>query len=103
MTSKKTTAFLFMLGAFFQIKALQAPFLPEFPLTCPKRTKLKHYLQKNVWTVIWSAISVKSKHIQRFCEGTHTIFPNFPADFARIFTKSNVLGVRLHPGLLLQC
>jgi len=28
-----------MLGAFFQIKALQAPLLPKFPLTCPKRTK----------------------------------------------------------------
>jgi len=30
------TAFYSILGAFFQIKALQAPFLPKFPLTCPK-------------------------------------------------------------------
>jgi len=36
---KQTTAFLFMLGAFFQIEALQAPFLAKFPLTCSKRTK----------------------------------------------------------------
>jgi len=35
---KQTTAFHFMLGAFFQINALQAPFLPKFPPnlpTCP--------------------------------------------------------------------
>jgi len=36
---QKTNAFLSMLGAFFQIKALQAPFLPKFSLTCPKTTK----------------------------------------------------------------
>jgi len=43
---KKTTAFPFMLGIFFQIKALQAPFLSKYPpkllklpLTCPKRAK----------------------------------------------------------------
>jgi len=40
------TAFHFMLGPFFQIKALQAPFLPKFPLNYPKRTKQKHDLQK---------------------------------------------------------
>jgi len=93
-----------MLGAFFQIKALQALFLPKlppnmpkFPLTCPERTK-KHDLQiKNVCNFIWSAITVKSKHIQRFCEGIHTFCPNFPTDFARIFTISKVLGVRLCP------
>jgi len=28
-----------IMGAFFQIKSLQAPFLPKFPLTCPKKTK----------------------------------------------------------------
>jgi len=46
------TAFV-MLGAFFQMKALQASFLPKyppnlpkFPLTCPKRTKQKYDLQK---------------------------------------------------------
>jgi len=41
--NKNTTAFLFMLGAFFQIKALQASFWPKFSpkfsLTCPKRAK----------------------------------------------------------------
>jgi len=46
MTSKKMAAFLFTLAAFFQITALQAPFLPKFstnlpkfPLTYPKSTK----------------------------------------------------------------
>jgi len=49
----KTTAFHFVLGAFFQFKALQAPFLPKFPrnlhkfpLIFPKRTEWKHDLQK---------------------------------------------------------
>jgi len=35
--TKKSTAFHSILGAFFQIKAFQAPFLPKFPLTCPKK------------------------------------------------------------------
>jgi len=46
---QKTTACHFMCGAFFSIKALQAPFLPKFHpnlpkflLTCPKRTEWKH-------------------------------------------------------------
>jgi len=33
---QNTTAFLFMLCAFSQIKALQAPFLPKLHVTCPK-------------------------------------------------------------------
>ena len=43
---KKTIASHFKLGAFFQFEALQAPFLPKFPLTCLKRTKEKHDLKK---------------------------------------------------------
>ena len=31
-----------MFGAFLNQSTLQAPFLPKFPLTCPKRTKWKH-------------------------------------------------------------
>jgi len=72
-------------------------FCPNFTKLARKMLQRKWPPKKSVWTLIWSVISVKSKHIQRFCEGTHTIFPNFPADFARIFTKSNVLRVRLHP------
>ena len=72
-----------MLGAFFQIKAFQASFLPrfhpnlpKFRLTWLKRTKWKHDLQKKrIWVV--GAISVKSKHILQFCEGVHTFCPNF--------------------------
>jgi len=33
--------------------------------------------KKNVCTLILGAIFVKSKHIQRFCEGSH-ILPKFP-------------------------
>jgi len=39
MTSKKTTAFNFILGAFFQIKALQALILPKFFLRCSNKNK----------------------------------------------------------------
>jgi len=46
MTLKKATAFLFTLGTFFQLKALQAPFLPKFTLTFQESTTLKYDLQK---------------------------------------------------------
>jgi len=36
---KKMTAFIPFWAHFFQIKALQAPFLPKFPLTCPKENR----------------------------------------------------------------
>ena len=73
-------------------------FLPKFHQTCPKNTPKKMTSKtQNVCTLILSAIFVKSKHIQRFCEGIHTFCPNFCTYFVRIFTKSNVLGVRLHP------
>jgi len=61
MTSKKTTAFHFMSGAFIQIKELQAPFLPKFH---PNLLK-KHDLQKNnIRTLTLGAIFINSNHIQ---------------------------------------
>jgi len=42
--NKKTTACLFMLGVFFQIKALQAPFLPKYP---PKLAQISPTLTEN--------------------------------------------------------
>jgi len=39
--------------------------------TWPPKTK------ENVCTLILGSIFVKSKHIQRFCEGFHTFCPNF--------------------------
>ena len=49
----------------------------------------------------FGAIFVKSEHVQRFCEGIHTFCPHFHR-FCPAFTKSKVLGVHLHPGLLHQ-
>jgi len=84
MTSKKNKNDRISLGAFFPVKAPQAPFLPKFHpslpkflLTCPKTIKLKHDFQKNVFTFILGAIFVNSTHIQQFCEGVHIFFPNF--------------------------
>ena len=57
--------------------------------------------QKKFCTLILGALFVKSKHIQRICEGFHTFCPSFHR-FDRNFTKSKVLGVRLHPRLLHQ-
>jgi len=99
--SIKTTAFLFMLGAFFKIEALQALFLTKFPLTRTKRTKLKQTFKKNVCTLLLGAIFVKSKHIQRFCEGIHTFCPNFHRFFPD-FHQIKSFGVRFHTRLLHQ-
>jgi len=59
--------------------------------------------QKNVCTFILGAIFVKSKHMQQFAKvfihfsQISTEFAWILRDFAWIFTKSKVLGVRLHP------
>jgi len=67
---------------------------------------------KKACTLILGGIFVKSKHVQQFCEGMHTFYPNFrrfyldSKSISRIFTTSNVLGVRLHllhPCFLHQC
>jgi len=119
------TTFHFMLGAFFQIKALQAPFLPKFPPklaqispNLPKRATLKHDLQKKqkkACALILGAIFVKSKHTQWFCESFHTFCPNFHRfcpdfkDFCADFNQIKRFVVRLHllhplhPRLLHQC
>jgi len=74
----------FHVGRIFWDKStLQAPFLlkvppnlRKFPLTCLKKNKCKDDLKK-VCTLILGAISVRSKHIQRFCEHFHTFCQNF--------------------------
>jgi len=84
--STSSTIFAQISPKFAQI----SPNLPEKNLikTWPQKTSLHFYLE---------CYSVKSKHKKRFCKGIHTYCPNFPTDFARIFTKSKILGVRLHP------
>ena len=72
-------------------------FCPNFTKLARKTLQRKWPPKRNVYTLILSAIFAKSKHIQRFCEGIHTFCPNFSKYFARLFTKSKVLGVRLHP------
>ena len=83
-----------MLGAFFEIKAFQAPFLPKFHIIFPKWTKNKHDLHtKNVCTFVLGAIFAKSKHIEKICDvfmhftQISTDFARIFEDFTRIFTK----------------
>jgi len=97
MTSKKWLHFIPFRAHFFQIKALQAPFLPnfppnlpKFPLTCPKENwrNMTSKKKRNFFTVILGAIFVKSKHIKWFCEGFHTFCQNlhrFYPDFKGLF------------------
>jgi len=47
-------------------------------------------------SVLLGAMFQKSKHIKRFCEDFH-IFTQISTDFAWIFTKSKILGLRLQP------
>ena len=65
----------FYFGRIFQMKALHAPFLPKFPLTCPTKTKSKK--NETVWIFISGTTFVKSKHMKRFCKDFHTICPTF--------------------------
>jgi len=79
----KKTAFRFILGTFFQIKAHQRHFCPNLSQLARKKHDFQKN-EKNVCTLISDAIFVKSKHIKRFCEGFHTFCPD----------------LRLHPRLL---
>jgi len=73
-----------------------SPKLPKFPLNVPKRTKLKHDLQKkNVCILILGAIFVKSKHMQELRRFTH-ILPKFPQIFPG-FSPNQSFGVAVAP------
>jgi len=95
----KNDSISFHVGRIFSIQGASGTILAQISPNLPKRTKEKHDLQKNVCTLTLGAILVKSRHIQQFCEGFHTFCPNFNRH-CRIFTKSEVLGVRSHPRLL---
>jgi len=60
------------LGVFFPVKALQAPFCPNFA----KRTKLKHDFQKKRLNFDFRCHFCKII-AHTFCEGLHTFCPNF--------------------------
>jgi len=65
-----------MLGAFFQIKAHQAPFLSKFA----RKELNKNMTSKKASALILGAILVKSKYIQQCYEGFHKfpqILPGF--------------------------
>jgi len=109
ITAKKWLHFIPFRAHFFQIKALQAPFLPKFPpnlpkfpLTCPRKNwrNMTSKKKRNICTFISGAIFVKT--IKRFCEGFHTFCPNLHRfflgfkGFSRIFIKSKFLGVGFH-------
>ena len=100
--SKKTTAFHYIFGTFLSKQSASGTIFAKFSLTCPQKPKKRPpKKRKNVCTLIDFA----SMHINRFCECFHTFCTNFHSfcpDFAKIFTKSKLLGVRLHPRLLHQ-
>jgi len=116
MTSKKNDCI--SLGPLFQMKALQAPFLPKFyqdlpkfPLTFPKRGKLKHDLQKNVCSFILGAIFLKSKeHTAILRKYTHFVgcgcapctpdsYTSVPVTFATVlnFSVPKISTTRFRP------
>jgi len=81
-----------MLGAFFQIKALQAPLLPKFHPNFPKKDDLQKKSALSFWVqFLWIQTTYNS-----FAK-VFTHFAQISTDFALIFTKSKLLGVRLHP------
>jgi len=80
---EKTTAFHYILGAIFKIKAHQAQFLPKFPpnlpkfpLTCPKKLK-KKWPPKKTSALFLGDIFQTWIHIKLFCKGFHTFCPHF--------------------------
>jgi len=101
--SKKTTAFHYIFGTFLSKQSASGTIFAKFSLTCPQKPKKRPpKKRKNVCT-FWFCL--KSVRINRFCECFHTFctnFHSFSPDFAKIFTKSKLLGVRLHPRLLHQ-
>jgi len=98
---KITPAIHSILGAFFQVKAFQASFLPKFPLTCLKKN-LKTWPQKkrNVCTSSSGAFFAKSKHIKQSCGGFHTFYQDFKGfypDFNQIKTFRGALAPHAPP------
>jgi len=104
---KKRLHFISRWAHFFKSKHFKNHFAQIFPKLAQTSSNLpenNHTIKrprkkkKNVCTLILGAISVKAKHIQRFCEGFHTFCPSFHRFFPdlkrffRIFTKSKVLG-----------
>jgi len=83
-----------MLGAFFQIKALQAPFLPKFT---GKELNENMTSKKNVCTLILSAIFVKSKAHTAILRRYSHILPKFPHIFCPDFHQIKSFGGALAP------
>jgi len=101
ITSKKMTAFHFIFGSFFSYQSTSSTIFAKCPRTCPKKTKkiafkkfkslhfdFGHHFKKSVHII--------AKVFTHFAQ-LSTDFSLILRDFARIFTKSKLLGVRLHP------
>jgi len=83
---------------------------------CPKSPKLARKTPKKISSCDFGWLFFKSKHVgHHFCSGFQgfcdvfrdfdkisTDFARILRDFAGIFTKSKLLGVRLHPRFLCQ-
>jgi len=70
--NKKTTAFLLMLGVFFQIKPLQAPFLPKFPQLARKELN-KNKTSSKKRSVLFCEIKAYTAILRRYS----SILPKF--------------------------
>jgi len=67
---------------------------PNLPEKEPQENDLQ-YLQKNVCICFGDHVSNQST--SSVCAEIFTLFSEISTDFAQIFTKSKLLGVRLHP------
>ena len=109
MTSKKKSRndwISFYFGRFFQMKALQTPFLPKFPLTCPtntkkimmskikKRKRLHFHFGHHLCKI--KAHKTILRRLSHILPDLPQIFHGFLRYFTRIFTKSKFSGLRLH-------
>jgi len=102
--------FIISVGAstFWGCDFLPEGFLPAFPQTCPKSYLCNFYLQlfshKDHEDIFWCDLRKRSSCV--FLQTLATlgaIFNRIFRDFAQIFSKSKLLGVRLHPYLQHHC
>ena len=108
---KKSDCISFHVGHIFSTQSTSSTIFAQIYPNFPGKYYIKIWPpKKSLCSYIFGAIIAKSKHIQRFCEGVlHTFgqistdFALILSDFSQIFTKSNVLGMRLHTRLLHQC
>ena len=103
-SKKNTTAVFSSQGTSSTIFAQILPKLVAFLLTCPKTSKLKHDCQKKCLHLHFVCLFCKFNAHTPILQCVYTYFAQISSHFAqilrgfaRIFTKSNLLEVRLQP------